>query len=80
MARTPKQPKQVETLTHGGRRARNIPTAEIEPVLDPADREPARVANDRISRLYGPLSGNGSRLFLEKRPAMLSMCRPALPV
>ena len=54
MPRTPRKPKQVETLTHGGASRRNIPTAEFEPVLDPADREPARVAWQRRNRDLDP--------------------------
>ena len=54
MPRTPRKPKQVETLTHGGASRRNIPTAEFEPVLDPADREPARVAWKRRNRDLDP--------------------------
>ncbi len=54
MPKTPRKPKQVETLTHGGASRRNIPTAEFEPVLDPADREPARVAWKRRNRDLDP--------------------------
>ena len=54
MPRTPKQPKQVETLTHGEASRKNIPTAEFEPVLDPVDQEPARVAWKRRNRDLDP--------------------------
>ena len=54
MPRTPKKPKQVETLTHGEASRKNIPTAEFEPVLDPADQEPAPVAWKRRNRDLDP--------------------------
>ena len=49
-----KAPRTVETLTHGEASRKNIPTAEFEPVLDPADQEPARVAWKRRNRDLDP--------------------------
>ena len=54
MARTPKKPRTVETLTHGAASRRNIPTAEFEPVLGPADQEPVRTAWARRNRDLDP--------------------------
>ena len=49
-----KAPRAVETLTHGEASRKNIPTAEFEPVLDPVDQEPARVAWKRRNRDLDP--------------------------
>ena len=54
MPRKPKQPTTVETLTHGAASRRNIPTAEFEPVLGPADQEPVRTAWKRRNRDLDP--------------------------
>ncbi len=54
MPRKPKQPTTVETLTHGAATRRNIPTAEFEPVLGPADQEPVRTAWARRNRDLDP--------------------------
>ena len=54
MPRKPKQPTTVETLTHGAASRRNIPTAEFEPVLGPADQEPVRTAWARRNRDLDP--------------------------
>ena len=54
MARTPKKPRTVETLTHGAASRKNIPTAEFEPVMDRADQNPVRAAYERRNRDLDP--------------------------
>ncbi len=54
MARTPKKPRTVETLTHGAASRKNIPTAEFEPVMDRADQDPVRAAYERRNRDLDP--------------------------
>ena len=54
MARTPKKPRQVETLTHGGARRRNVPTAEAQPLMSDADKAPVRLAYARRNRDLDP--------------------------
>jgi adenine-specific DNA-methyltransferase len=46
--------KSVEALKHPEARRKNIPTAEYEPVLKPADQAPIRVAYDRRNRDLDP--------------------------
>jgi len=43
MARKPKTPKQVTSLSHGGAKRTNIPTAEYQPVMEKADTQPVKV-------------------------------------
>ena len=47
MARKPKQPKQVEALTHDTASRKNIPTAEHQAVMAEDDRHPIEVAYRR---------------------------------
>ena len=47
MASKPKQPKQVEALTHGAASRKNIPTAEYQSVMAEDDRHPIEVAYRR---------------------------------
>ena len=54
MARTPKKPRRVETLTHGGARRRNVPTAEAQPLMSDADKAPVRLAYARRNRDLDP--------------------------
>ena len=37
----------IETITHDEERRANIPAAEMEPVMEPADRESLRIAYER---------------------------------
>ena len=46
--------RKVETLKHDAASRKNIPTAEFESVLDPADQEPLRVAFERRNRDLDP--------------------------
>ena len=48
------QPKDVIAITHPGDARRNIPTAELEPVMADADRLPIRVAYERRNRDLDP--------------------------
>ena len=54
MARTPKKPRRVSTLTHGGAKRRNAPTAEAQPFMADEDRAPVRVALERRNRDLDP--------------------------
>ena len=54
MARTPRQAKAVETLTHGDASRRNIPTAEYQAVMAADDRSPIQVAYERRNRDLDP--------------------------
>ena len=54
MPRTPKKPRRVETLTHGGARRRNVPTAEAQPLMSDADKAPVRLAYARRNRDLDP--------------------------
>ena len=54
MARTPRQAKTVETLTHGDASRRNIPTAEYQAVMAADDRSPIEVAYERRNRDLDP--------------------------
>ena len=47
MARKPKKPKSVETLTHEDTARRNVPTAEYHPVMSQEDKTPTRVTHER---------------------------------
>src|SRR5208337_5435890 len=44
---------EVEALRHGDKR-RNIPTAELEPVMDEKDKTPIRLAYERRNRDLDP--------------------------
>ena len=48
------QPKDVIAITHQDDARRNIPTAELEPVMADADRLPVRVAYERRNRDLDP--------------------------
>ena len=54
MARKPRKPKSVETLTHEEATRRNIPTAEVHPVMTEEDKAPVRVAYERRNRDLDP--------------------------
>ena len=54
MARTPKKPRQVDTLTHGGARRRNVPTAEAQPLMAEEDKAPVPLAYERRNRDLDP--------------------------
>ena len=49
-----KKPKSVETLTHDEAARRNIPTAEVHPVMAEEDKAPVRVAYERRNRDLDP--------------------------
>jgi adenine-specific DNA-methyltransferase len=52
--KTPRPPKQVTTLTHDEASRKNLPTAELEPVMDEAARTPIQVAYARRNRDLDP--------------------------
>jgi adenine-specific DNA-methyltransferase len=52
--KTPKPRKQVEALTHDEASRKNLPTAELEPVMDEAARTPIQVAYARRNRDLDP--------------------------
>ena len=54
MARKPKKAKEVETLTHGAARRKNIPTAEYQSVMRDEEKSPVRVAYERRNRDLDP--------------------------
>ena len=56
MAKRPKpaKPRSVETITHGEAARRNIPTAEVHPVMAEEDKAPVRVAYERRNRDLDP--------------------------
>ena len=56
MPRRPRrrQPTEVLTITHPDDARRNIPTAELEPVMDEADRKAIHVAYERRNRDLDP--------------------------
>ena len=54
MARTPKKPRQVDTLTHGGARRRNVPTAEAQPLMADEDKAPVPLVYERRNRDLDP--------------------------
>ena len=49
-----KKPIDVEALTHDAAKRRNIPTAELESVMDEADKSPIRLAYERRNRDLDP--------------------------
>ena len=53
-SRSPRQPKDVVTITHAGEGRPNIATAELEPVMADADRQAVRVAYQRRNRDLDP--------------------------
>jgi adenine-specific DNA-methyltransferase len=50
----------VEALRHKDKR-RNIPTAELEPVMDEKDKTPIRLAYERRNRDLDPHSSGAAR-------------------
>lgn len=54
MARKPRAPKQVETLTHEDASRTNIPTAEHSSVMREEEQEPVRLAYERRNRDLDP--------------------------
>ena len=52
--KTPKKPRRVAALTHGGAKRRNAPTAEAQPFMADEDRAPVRVALERRNRDLDP--------------------------
>jgi adenine-specific DNA-methyltransferase len=52
--KTPKAPKQVETLTHEEATRKNIPTAELRSVVEKGSQDPLRVALERRNRDLDP--------------------------
>ena len=54
MARKPKAPKKVETLTHEDATRPNIPTAEYQSVMKREEQDPVRVAYERRNRDLDP--------------------------
>lgn len=53
MARSPKKPIEVETLTHDDTR-KNIPTAEFESIMREQDKTPIQIAYERRNRDLDP--------------------------
>ena len=49
-----KKPRAVASLTHGGAKRRNAPTAEAQSLMTDADKAPVRVAYDRRNRDLDP--------------------------
>ncbi len=54
MAKTPKAPVRVATLTHTEATRKNIPTAEYQSVLDEQTKNPIRVAYERRNKDLDP--------------------------
>ena len=54
MARKPRTPKKVETLTHEEATRTNIPTAEHRSVMEKEQQDPVRVAYERRNRDLDP--------------------------
>ena len=54
MPRRPRQPTEVVAFTHPDDARPNIPSAEMEPVMDSADREPIHLAYERRNRDLDP--------------------------
>ena len=50
MARTPKKPRRVGTLTHGGAKRRNVPTAEVQSLMADEDKASVRLTYERRNR------------------------------
>lgn len=59
MARPPKKPLDVEALTHDEARRRNIPTAELQPMMRPEDLDPREVRYQRNHDLDPQLMWRG---------------------
>ena len=51
---TKRKRKSVEAITHDAAKRRNIPTAEYQPVMQPDDQNPIRVAYERTNRDLDP--------------------------
>ena len=49
-----RKPKEVETLTHGAARRKNIPTAEYQSVMRDEEKSPVRLAYERRNRDLDP--------------------------
>ena len=54
MPRRPRRPTEVIAFTHPDDARRNIPSAEMEPVMDSTDREPIHLAYERRNRDLDP--------------------------
>ena len=54
MAKFPKSPRSVETLTHNDATRKNIPSAEHQSLMYDADKNPVRVAYERRNRDLDP--------------------------
>ena len=54
MPRRPRQPTEVIAFTHRDDARPNIPSAEMEPVMDSADRKPVHLAYERRNRDLDP--------------------------
>lgn len=54
MARKPGSPKIIDTLTHGGAKRANIPTAELETLMEEDAKSPVRLAYERRNRDLDP--------------------------
>ena len=54
MAKKKKQPKQVTTHTHEDASRKNIPSAEMQPIVDDDTRRPIKVAYERRNRDLDP--------------------------
>ena len=48
------KPRRVETLTHGGAKRRNVPTAEAQPLMADEEKAPVRLAYARRNRDLDP--------------------------
>ena len=46
--------RRVEALTHGGVKRRNVPTAEVQPLMADEDKAPVRLAYERRNRDLAP--------------------------
>ena len=46
----PRRKTQIDNYTHGGDSRRNIPTAEVEPVMDQSKRAPIALEYERLAR------------------------------
>jgi len=46
--------RRVEALTHGGVKRRNVPTAEVQPLMADEDKAPVRRAYARRNRDLAP--------------------------
>lgn len=59
MAKKPKQPKSVETLTHEEAKRKNIPTAEFQSVLEKEQQNPKKIRYPRNTDLDPQLVWRG---------------------